>query len=253
MRPPAADWTLDSRGGLVFVGCGLLRRVPGVGHLFSTRAAPNRANLDARELLAAAGFHGVRPLALRQVHGNRVHLLDGAGDEGVEADASTADRERRGAYWPAVRTADCLPILIADRKGRRVAAVHAGWRGTAAGIVTRVVERMGGPPSSLVAAIGPGIGSCCYEVGPEVLRAVARVSGGGESVIEGRSAAGHRSLDLARANRLQLVAAGVAPDGISTAPWCTACEPSLFHSYRRDGEAAGRQIAAIGWPARRSA
>ena len=130
----------------------------------------------------------------------------------------------------AVKTADCIPILLADERQRAVAAVHAGWRGPAAGIARRALEsmhtRFGTEPSDVHAAIGPGIGKCCYEVGPEVAAQF------GEN--------GRAHIDLAAANGGQLAAAGVARERIYTANLCTMCRGDEFHSFRRDKDAAGR-------------
>jgi hypothetical protein len=136
----------------------------------------------------------------------------------------------------AVRTADCIPILLADARHRAVAAVHAGWRGTVAGIAGRAVEamrqRFGTRPEDLHAAIGPGIGKCCYEVGPEVAAHFG--------------AAGRSHIDLAEANRSQLAAAGVASARVYVAGLCTMCHSDEFHSFRRDREAAGRMYSFAG-------
>ena len=133
----------------------------------------------------------------------------------------------------AVRTADCIPILLVDAQNHAVAAVHAGWRGTVAEIVRRAIgsmgEHFGTQPEGLHAAIGPGIGKCCYEVGPEVAAQF-----GGQ---------GRMHLDLTEANRAQLRAAGVTPDRIYASNVCTMCHAEEFHSYRRDREAAGRMYS----------
>ena len=131
-----------------------------------------------------------------------------------------------------IRTADCIPVLIADPVRRVVAAIHAGWRGSAAGIagktVKKMVESFSSDPADLIAAIGPGIGLCCFEVGPEVASQFG-------------ASGGH--VDLAEANRRDLAAAGVLRIAVG-AP-CTHCQPGLFHSYRRD-KAQGRMVSGIG-------
>jgi purine-nucleoside/S-methyl-5'-thioadenosine phosphorylase / adenosine deaminase len=136
----------------------------------------------------------------------------------------------------AVKTADCIPILLADPGRRAVAAVHAGWRGTAAGIAKHAVEamrgRFGTVPGDIEAAIGPGIGECCYEVGPEV---AARFGGQGRA-----------HLDLPGINSRQLIEAGVTPQRIYASNLCTMCHPEDFHSFRRDKESAGRLYSFIG-------
>ena len=136
----------------------------------------------------------------------------------------------------AVKTADCVPILLVDERLRAVAAVHAGWRGTIAHIAPKAVEamgqRLGTAPADLHAAIGPGIGKCCYEVGPEV------------AVEFGEP--GRARIDLADANRRQLIEAGVTAGRIYTSNLCTMCRPAEFHSFRRDKEAAGRLYSFAG-------
>jgi YfiH family protein len=136
-----------------------------------------------------------------------------------------------------VKTADCVPVLLADPVHRAVAAVHAGWRGTAASIVQAAIRRMsqeyGTRPEDLHAMIGPSIGSCCYEVGPEVaaefgIRVLSRVR-----------------LDLWQLNRKQLEAAGLNPANIELLEECTRCDAERYHSYRRDGAAAGRMLSWI--------
>jgi polyphenol oxidase len=142
----------------------------------------------------------------------------------------------------AVKTADCVPILLADERTHTVAAVHAGWRGTVAGIVGRAVDslraRFRTSPEDLHAALGPAIGECCYEVGPEVAAYFLGPSSGG------RQERAH--IDLIEANQSQLLAAGVPASRIYAARLCTKCRPDEFHSYRRDKEAAGRMYSFIG-------
>jgi YfiH family protein len=144
----------------------------------------------------------------------------------------------------AVKTADCLPILIADVKRRAVAAVHAGWRGTAGGVVSRTVEtlrrRFACRPEDLLVAIGPGIGKCCYEVGPEVAQRFRSL------LPELGEIEGGVWLDLAEANRRQLMTAGVRADRIWAARLCTCCLPEEFHSHRREPSGRARMWSVIG-------
>ncbi len=136
----------------------------------------------------------------------------------------------------AIKTADCMPILLVDERHRAVAAVHAGWRGTVAHIAAAAVEamrrRFGSELRDLHAAIGPGIGKCCYQVGPEVAAQF------GEQ--------GRAHISLADANRTQLLALGVTPERIYASNLCTMCLPGEFHSFRRDGQAAGRLYSFAG-------
>lgn len=146
-----------------------------------------------------------------------------------------------------------MPLLLADRRGLRVAAVHAGWRGTAARIAARAVAGLaarGQDPRALVAALGPAISGARYEVGPEVLAAVgASVGLSPERVAHPGPGNGRPGIDLRRWVARQLVEAGVPAAAIHVAPWCTRESADLFASWRRQGAAAGRMAAAIGWPA----
>ncbi|MBZ5726730.1 MAG: peptidoglycan editing factor PgeF [Acidobacteriia bacterium] len=170
---------------------------------------------------------------LKQIHS--AECVAAEGRTGVLGQGDALLEDTPGAVV-AVKTADCIPILLVDEGRRAVAAVHAGWRGTAAGIAARAVEamhaRFGSGAAELHAAIGPGIGPCCYEVGPEVAERF------GER--------GRAHLDLAGRNRAQLIEAGVAPGRIYAANLCTMCNAEEFHSFRRDREAAGRMYSFAG-------
>jgi YfiH family protein len=174
---------------------------------------------------------------VRQIHSNIVAVAVGSTVSPAEADALvTADPDR----WIGIRTADCVPLLIADREGRAVAAVHAGWRGTVANIAGETVGRLGDlygcRPEELVAAVGPCIAKCCFEVGPEVAARFEPLFEPGMDL---------NRIDLVEANRRQLIAAGLSPGAIDTTRLCTACDEREFHSYRRDRELSGRMVAAI--------
>ncbi len=225
-------WRLDLLDGVTVACCVPLDQAPGVAHAFSTRG-------EIR-LPAAAGIAG-QALLLKQVHGARVVVIDETITDGEAADGAVALATAGAGRVPTVRTADCVPILLADDRGRAVAAIHAGWRGTAAGIAGRVIEVLaeeGIEPGSVQAALGPSIRGCCYEVGSEVVEAVGTVA----------TASGDRfRIDLHQANRAQLQAAGLDPGRIHSAPWCTCCREDLFYSYRRDGAGTGRLMACIGW------
>jgi polyphenol oxidase len=166
----------------------------------------------------------------RQVHGDTVFVASTGGSQG-DGDAIVT---RQRGLWVGIRTADCIPILLADPRAGVVAAVHAGWRGTVAEIGAKTVRQMldiGAQLGDIQAVIGPGIGLCCFEVGAEV------------SPHFGLS--GQVCVDLAGANRRQLEAAGVPAGQIEVLPYCTRCDASQFHSFRRDGAAAGRLLSAI--------
>jgi len=216
----------------------LLREI-GLAHGFGTRGAPEPP-------------HVVRP---RQVHGTDVALLrPGAALSRDEADAVVS---LDPGVPVAVVTADCVPILLGDERGRAVAAVHAGWRGLAGGVVQAAVAalaREAAAPARLRAAIGPCIGACCYEVDAPVLEPLARRFGAALGPALRPARPGHSLLDLAALTRHALLQAGLAPErigGFEAA--CTHCDAERFHSYRRDGRAAGRLLHFIQAAARSAA
>ena len=143
----------------------------------------------------------------------------------------------------AVKTADCVPVLIGDTRTGACAAIHAGWRGTLASIVTRTLERMsaeyGTRPADARAAIGPAALGCCYEVGGEVIAAFRETFPHAGALFT-PTRENHARIDLHRANREQLIAAGLRADRIHTLPLCTMCRTDLFFSYRREKRARGR-------------
>jgi len=225
--------------GMTFLESPLLARVPGLVHGFGERVPGPRetARQAARKTFGEAGML----FFLRQVHGCTV--VTPPWTEPPGADASITKEE--GALL-AIETADCLPVLIVDPIHRRVAAAHAGWRGTVLRVAQegiRALVREGSNPSELLAALGPGIGSCCYEVGPDVEAAFgpegARffVAGPGE----------RKHLDVVGANRAQLEEAGIPAASIHSLDLCTHCRADLFFSYRRDGGIAGRMISVVGF------
>lgn len=254
----SGSFRLEEAAGIVFIRCEEMTGALGLAHGFSTRRADGEDGFDLggalagdeataerrRRFLEAAGLAG-EPAVVRQVHGARV-VVAGVGPDVPEADGVVWVAGQCGARVPSVRTADCVPVLLADREGRAAAAVHAGWRGTAARVVqeaVRALSRHGVPARRLLAALGPAILPCCYEVGADVAGAVVAASEGAGGAT---SRAGRRSLDLQAANRAQLVAAGVPTEAIHLARLCTACRRDLFFSYRRDGPAAGRMMASVG-------
>jgi YfiH family protein len=168
-------------------------------------------------------------------------------DTMAAGDAVDGDASVTSVHGPvlAVQTADCVPILIADSSARCVAAIHAGWRGTAARIteqtVKRLAEKFAVKPEDLIAVIGPHIGVCCYEVGEEVVRAIAD-----PEAFERRPEWPKPHLNLGIANRNQLIAAGLKAEQIEVSSLCTRCRADLFFSYRREGEQAGRLLSVIG-------
>ncbi len=222
-----------------------LADLPGLVHGFEQRLGPAgwEERGAGRARVAAALADRGRLHLLKQVHGTTV--VSARWEGRPEADAATADQP---GLILGIETADCLPVLLVDPVRRRVAAAHAGWRGTAAGVTRAAVSALvagGSRPSDLVAALGPGIGPCCYEVGPEL---VAAFGPGGEAFFRD-GPRGRPHLDVRAANVAQLRAAGVPEAQVHHVDDCTYCRADLYHSYRREGRGAGRMISYIGWAA----
>lgn len=305
-RKKAADsreWKVRKAAGLRILEAPELSRLSWLVHGFSTRSggsskleqvgdgqksAGNVLNLGFTEwdtsdrvLANREKFFGtirpqkIRPVLLRQIHSDLIYVV-GRDDvpQGATAPQGDALITREPGVLLAVQTADCIPILLADTKRRAVAAIHSGWRGTAQRIAEKTLGRMqmefGTRPEDVVAAIGPGIGACCYEVGHEVIKTFAAKFpdphtwfDGPFDLLENGDAdsnwlpwltmrpPGHAPpaptarLDLVAANRAILTGAGVPLANISISGLCTACRPDLFFSYRRERN-TGRMIAAIG-------
>jgi YfiH family protein len=186
-------------------------------------------------------FGSRRNLAtLHQIHSGTV--VDAGGRSGCLGDGDALLENTPGALV-AVKTADCIPVLIADPLNRAVAAVHAGWRGTVQKIAALAIAEMQRKFSSraedLHVAIGPGIGKCCYEVGPDVAAQFREYDPAVGDLIR------PAHLNLAAINQRQIADSGVPPSQIYTAELCTRCNQE-FHSYRRDKEQAGRMLSVVG-------
>lgn len=182
----------------------------------------------------------IRP---RQVHGVRVAEVRDRGAEPGEADAIvSADR----GCPVGIVTADCVPVLAAARDGSAVAAIHAGWRGLAAGVVEAGIDVLRGRAASgarLLAVVGPCIGICCYEVDDPVMQPLRERFGPELEAASRPAAPGHWMLDLGALVLAELARCGVAAGDRGRLPdACTRCDAERFHSYRRDGEASGRLL-----------
>jgi YfiH family protein len=232
--------------------------VSGEMNLGFTKADSEENVLENRARLAEAvtGSRLTPIVAMRQCHSNLAIVVDGAGAKAAasvmhgrssaeEVDGlMTAER----AVLLGVQTADCIPVLVADAEKRVVAGFHAGWRGTVERIVGLGVARMraefGSEPANLMAAIGPGIGQCCYTVGGEVRERFGANFSYADVLFD--ASGGELRLDLIEANRRQLMASGVAAERISVVGGCTGCHAQWFYSHRMSGGHAGRMMAVIG-------
>jgi len=305
-RGPEAGWAIRGVGGVGVLSCDALSRIPWVVHGFSTRGGgesvllPQDANSekgrvlnlgftewDSREIVLRnrgkwqkALRAGEAPLvAMHQIHSDVAYVIGAAAADSKQSLAAESRQgdamiTREPGVLLGIQTADCVPILLVDKKTRAVAAIHAGWRGTLARIASKTLGRMrfefGTQPRDVTAALGPAIGRCCYEVGPEVAQAFASqfpaaadwFDGPFERLLEGDEQPflpwlsmippGHQppperlQLDLRAANRRQLQDAGVPSENIFVSGLCTACRTDLFFSYRREGPRTGRLMGAIG-------
>jgi hypothetical protein len=209
---------------------------------------PKTVSQNVCDLKLAVGIHDGRIVTMRQVHGdNIVEVRDRSLKEAGEADGMvTAEPE----IFLSVLTADCVPLLFVAPKNKIVAAVHAGWRGTLAGIAEQTVQRFeqqyGVSAEELEVALGPTIGVCCYEVQDDVAKPLMKKWGSLTTPsIQVRD--GKTFLNLRRLNRDILRAAGVPGKQLHEIGPCTGCAAEEFFSYRREHGETGRQMSFIGW------
>lgn len=197
---------------------------------------------NRRRLAEAAGYDPAQLQATKHVHGTVVWRV--GEPEVPECDGLVTDQVGPvlGAF-----AADCIPILIADPNARVIGAAHAGWRGTVGRVARNVIDRMrelGSAPGDIRVALGPSIGACCFEVGPEVVAEFRETFGDVPGMIVPGPKKDH--IDLRVATRAVLEQAGVRPEHIDDRPPCTRCEADRFFSYRRDGREGGVHMAFIG-------
>lgn len=203
------------------------------------------------------GKHGWALAGCWQVHGADARVVNNLQEAKPAKDAHgdtiycDAIISNASGVMAGVKTADCVPILLGDTATGAFAAVHAGWRGTLVEIATKTLQRMmdnyNSNPGDIRVAIGPAAGACCYEVGTEVIDSFKNNFPGQQLFCDTRP--GHACIDLLKANREQLVSAGVDPEKINIAPLCTMCRTDIFFSYRREKKLhgkVGRLMAVIG-------
>jgi YfiH family protein len=229
-----------------------------VRHFFGTRRHAMGLGLEVgvprRGIAGAASSSWT--LSVKQVHGT----------EALVVDRALADTDRFAGGWDAlvtdqpgimvaVRTADCVPILMHDPRRRVVAAVHAGWRGAVAGIVPKTLallqSRFGSHLGHIRISIGPSAGVCCYEVDEPVIDRLCHGFADWKKVVRTR-ADGRTHLDLKALVKEQALALGAHPKSVSTVNLCTICHEDLFFSYRREGKVNGTMVSAVGLPIKRA-
>jgi hypothetical protein len=242
----AAPYRIETQGELTRVVVPALAEA-GFFHGFGLRGGSRPEGWPA-----AAGAPAARLVTTTQIHSDRIAVVaNGAPLE--PADGLVTDQP---ACLVGVFTADCLPVLLADPEHGIVAAVHAGWRGLAQRIIGKVVTmitaRWPVGASGLVAALGPSIGRCCYEVGEQVLGPLKRQLAGADGVVfpHPDGAAGKALIDLQAWATRQLAEAGVPAERIHPVELCTRCHPALFSSYRRDGRRKQEMFNGILRPSR---
>lgn len=258
--PAPFSWTQTPTGAVLM--CGPLSEI--APHAFTTRAFELPSKEAWPQLGTLVGAEPSRVVGLNQVHGREVVTIERGIDQatlkGLQLEPASADAlvSNAGDVALVIRAADCVPLLMADRRTGAVAAVHAGWRGTAAGAAVSALGRMtevfGTNPADVVAAIGPSIGGCCYEVGPELVDAFA-AAGHARYLIDrwflapppprGGGPRPKMHLDVPGSNRDQLILAGVPEEQVHLSGLCTAMRLDVFTSYRAEREQAGRLAGVI--------
>lgn len=261
---PPEGFVLRRSGGVWFLQSSLLNACEGVTHAFCTRWGGARAfadlNVSAAEgddglvveknwSMLAAAFRVPRDrfVTLHQVHGQEIMVVTDDPDT-PEIAAGDGIITTRAGLAIGIKTADCVPVLLADRARRVIGAVHGGWRGTSLNIAGKAVrmlrETFSVKPSDLLVAIGPAIGPCCYEVDERVRDAMGN-DGRDELLFRPVSGRGRWMMDLVEVNRRQLAASGVDPERIAVARVCTACRTDMFFSHRGEPGGTGRQLSFI--------
>lgn len=207
--------------------------------------APENVAENRRRVASCAGFDIERLQVTKHVHGTRVWVVGDPAPDPPEFDVLVTDKP---GYTLGAFAADCVPIVLADPVRRVVAAAHAGWRGTVAGVMRNAVrtmaERLGSRPSDILVVLGPSIGPCCFEVGPEVVAAFASALPGVRGLVVPGPEKPH--VDLRVATRAILEQEGVHGEHVDDQPPCTRCNPDKFFSFRRDGQEGGVHMGFIG-------
>jgi purine-nucleoside/S-methyl-5'-thioadenosine phosphorylase / adenosine deaminase len=239
----AAEFHIAGEGAARHLRLPVLEAVPDLAHAFTL------AGSEAAAVTAAVVSRPLPLWRLAQVHGAGVVAVDGSSPAVPPEPPPTGDAllTARRATALAVQVADCVPILLADPVSGLIGAVHAGWRGTVAGVLPATLARfreLGGRMGDVRLALGPAIGACCFEVGAEVIEAFSRsVPEPGACIIPGP----RPRIDLVEANRRQALALGVARDHVGSAGLCTFCRADLLESYRRSRGSPGRMAGIVAW------
>lgn len=215
---------------------------------FAVQDDPRRVIANRGLMARAVGWDPALIVSARQVHGTHVVSATGEMANGPELPGTDALVTDQPGLLLMLKFADCVPVVMWDPVRRVIALVHAGWRGTVAGVPVAALEfmssRYGSQPRDVLAGIGPSIGPCCYQVGPEVATQAEHVFTGAGVVASAQDGTPH--FDLWAANTETLMRAGVAEENISVARICTRCRNDLFFSHRASGSPSGRFAAVAG-------
>lgn len=231
----------------------VMEGLKGIEAFFATKeGAADGYPYDRSDVFAELGLEGATPVWPKQVHGDRIAVIERRPAEPLKiADTDGLITDQKGVLLTTVH-ADCLPVYFFDPQREAIGLVHAGWRGTEAGIAHKAAAELrrvfGCRTQDIRAYIGPGISRCCFETGKEVYEAFAgKYDFMEETADEKVNEAGELKyyIDLKDINRRQLEAAGLKRENIAISEHCTCCEPELFCSYRREGGTYRRMGAGI--------
>ncbi len=260
-------FNLNESSGVRYYSCAAFEKIPGLRHAFSTRfggislASEQALNLghvpwdlpanveeNRRRLLSVLSIPAAHLATVAQCHSTEFHIIYCPARQWNPRSRGDALITAEQGIAVAVQVADCFPVLVADPHKGIIAAVHAGWRGSLARILCRILEGMGqlgADVADVLVAVGPGIRPCCFEVGPEVASAFDAEYPGEHLCHQHPERQGKYVLDLPMALNLQLSEAGIPLQNRWDLGLCTRCNPNEFFSYRAEGSHAGRMMGII--------
>lgn len=255
---------LHKNHGIQYYSCRAFESLPWLRHGFSTRHGGVSGSLNLKEaswdasdqvrdnklrFLTALHLDTSSLVTMHQVHSNRVHIIEELADQAnpLEGDALITRAENAAL---AIKTADCLPILMVDPVYKAIGAVHSGWRGTLSRILPNTIQVMqrvfGSDPAQLLIAVGPGIRACCFEVGAELVHLFEESYPDSQIAQLVTERPEKYRIDLCKILQIQMNASGIPPQNRHDLGICTCCNNQDFFSYRTEGSASGRMMAVIG-------
>jgi polyphenol oxidase len=257
------SFILHNNQGIQYYSCRAFESLPWLRHGFSTRHggvsgsldlkdvswdSPNQVRENKRRFLTALQMDASSLITMHQVHSNRVHAIEELADQGnqLEGDALITRVENAAL---AIKTADCLPVLMVDPVHKAIGAVHCGWRGTLSRILPNTIQEMqqafDSAPAELLLAVGPGIRACCFEVGAEIVQLFEESYPDSQIARPTPERPEKYQLDLFKILKIQMDASGILHQNCHDLGICTCCNTQDFFSYRAEGSASGRMMAVI--------